>query len=336
LALTIGLREQAVVFRELATLIGAGITLVQALSDLQQRPSSKACLHFLRSAQRRIGSGDSFSSVMNGFPGTFSELTVALVSAGEESGKLDDMLRDVAEYLERELALRQMIAQETFYAKILIGACIVIPLAAQSIIAFITQGSEEGLKVAAQGLLSYLLLIGIPAALLYAVYRRISSSATGRRGIDALKLRVPLLGGVVRGLALAKFARAFAVLFDAGVQFQRTIRLAAGTMGNSYLTEMVAAAVPRVEQGGRLSEVLMQTRLSNELLVRLLQTGEQTGNVDEMMHKAAEYYEGETQSRIKKLSVTIVPVTVVIMGIVVALMVIRFYVGQYSELLNSN
>jgi len=97
---------------------------------------------------------------------------------------------------------------------------------------------------------------------------------------------------------------------------------------------MISSAVPRIEEGGRFSEVLRQTRLQNELLVRLLQTGEQTGNVDEMMHKAAEYYEGETESRIKKLSVTIVPITVIIMGIVVALMVIKFYVSQYSEVFN--
>lgn len=319
-------------FRELATLIGAGISIMQALSDQLRRPMSHPFRRFFQTASKRVSGGERLSVVMRDHGGMFSAISIALIEAGEVSGRLDLMLSDVASYLERELELRRMIARETFYAKILVAAALLIPLAARCIVAWLMQGLLAAIVVLLKTLLGYLIIGGVPLLALYIVYAHIASTRTGKNNIDAMKLRVPVIGGIVQKVALAKFARAYAALYDAGVSPAKAVPLAAQACGNRHLASGFEAAAARVEQGIPLSEALVGTPISDSLLVRLLATGEQTGNVDAMMLKAAEHYEDEAHTQIRRLAVAIVPVVVIITGIVVCLMVLRFYVGLYGSL----
>ena len=107
--------------------------------------------------------------------------------------------------------------------------------------------------------------------------------------------------------------------------------MASDACGNRYIAGQISPAIVHVEKGGAMSEALMQTRFANSVLVRLLRTGEQTGNIDEMMSKAADHYEDEAQTQIRRLAVAIMPVVTIIIGIVVAVMVVRFYVGHYTD-----
>jgi len=329
-ATSVPVREQAIVFRELATLIGAGVTITQALSDQLNRPLSYTFRYFLTQASERVSKGDKLSAVMRDNAQMFSEITIALVEAGEMSGRLDNMLRDIAEYLEREVELRNMIARETFYAKILICAALFIPLAARCIVTWLMVDFMSALGVFFQTILIYALLGGIPFLVLYLLYRRTTATETGKNTIDQIKLAVPGLGGIVERLALSKFARAFGTLYAAGVNVVRATPMAADTCGNRYYTNIIRLTVPRIEQGIPLSEALAGTRLTNSLLIRLLETGEQTGNIEEMMTKAAEHYESETHTRIRKLAVAVVPVVVILMGLIIGAMVIKFYTGLYG------
>jgi len=200
-ATSVPVREQAIVFRELATLIGAGVTITQALSDQLNRPLSYTFRYFLTQASERVSKGDKLSAVMRDNAQMFSEITIALVEAGEMSGRLDNMLRDIAEYLEREVELRNMIARETFYAKILIGAALFIPLAARCIVTWLMVDFMSALGVFFQTILIYALLGGIPFLVLYLLYRRTTATETGKNTIDQIKLAVPGLGGIVERLA---------------------------------------------------------------------------------------------------------------------------------------
>lgn len=325
-------REQAIVFREFATLIGAGIPISEALAVLWNRPISLEFRLFLKTAQERVAAGKKLSVAMREHPGRFSELSIALIEAGEESGRLEQTLAQVAGHLEREVELRNMISRETFYAKILIAAALFIPLAAKCIIAWLMQGSLAAIAVFLKGILIYALVGGLPLLAIYIIYRAYSGTQTGRSAIDAAKLGIPLLGPAIERLALARFARALATLYDAGISLPRAVTLAADTSANRFIGSQLASTVPHIEQGGAFSEALLGTRLADSLLVRMMQTGEQTGAIDQMMSKAADHYEDEAHTQIRRLAVAIVPVVTIIMGVVICIMVARFYLGLYSGL----
>ena len=329
------LREQALVFREFATLIGAGISLLQALDQIQQRPLSQPFRMFLRNAQSSVSKGQRLSVVMRSQPGMFSELSLALIEAGEEGGRLEEMLKDVATYLEQELELRRLIARETFYPKILLLACLFIPLGANCVIAAVKDSPAGAFVMLAKGLVLYAIFGGLPVLAVYVVYRQFTASETGKKSIDAMKLRIPLVGGIVERLALLKFARALSALYGAGVHYPKAIGLSGDACGNRHIAEIIRTAVPHVEKGSILSEALLQTRLGRSLLLRLLQTGEQTGNIDTMMDKAAQHYADESETQIRRLTVAIVPVAVVIAGGVVCVMLARMYMGYFTDLLDA-
>jgi type IV pilus assembly protein PilC len=324
-------REQAVVFREFATLVGAGLALLESLAELQKRPLSKPFERFLRSAVKRVSSGQKLSQAMRDQQGMFSGLVIALIEAGEEGGHLEEMLRTVAQYLERELELRRMIARETFYPKVLVGAAILIPLATRVIIGAVTNSLGEAI----QSVMKSLTWWGIVAAMLYALWLawlRFRSTTQVALVVDRLKLYVPLLGGAILRLSLTKVARGLAALYAAGVALPRAVDLAAEAAGNDFVEAEFKGSVGHLERGGKLSEALSVTSLRNTLLVRLLQTGEQTGNMDDMLTKAADHYEDEAETQIRRVAIGIVPVAVIIMGCVVGYMIIKFYVGMYSGL----
>ena len=325
-------REQAVVFREFATLVSAGLSLLEALTELQKRPLSKPLQRFFKSAVKRVSSGQKLSQAMREQEGMFSGLVIALIEAGEAGGHLEEMLRTVAQYLERELELRRMISRETLYPKILVGAAIVIPLATRVIIGAVTNSLGD----AVQNVMKSLTWWGILAAMLYGLWvawMKFRTTSSAALLVDRVKLHVPLLGGAILRLALTKVARGLAALYAAGVSLPRAVSLAAEAAGNDFITAEFKGTVRHLERGGKLSEALGVTSLRNTLLVRLVQTGEQTGNLDEMLTKAADHYEDEAETQIRRLAIGIVPVAVIIMACVIGYMVIKFYVGMYSGLL---
>jgi type II secretory pathway component PulF len=321
------------VFRELATLVGAGISLVETLGELSKRPLSAEMRDFLAAAQVYVSHGKKLSEAMRATPGRFSELTVSLVEAGEEGGRLEEMLRDAATYLERDVELRRMVSRETFYPKVLIAACLFIPLATKVIVAGVTKSALAAAGALFSGLLMYAVIGGLPALAIYAVYRSFSRSETGKDRIDTMKLAVPVLGGVIERLALLKLARALGALFAAGVSWPKAVGLAADAAGNRCIGAEVRKAVPAVEKGKPLSEALATSRLRGSLVLRLLATGEKTGNVDAMVLKAAEHYSDETETQIKRMAVMVVPVAVILMGVVVCIMMAQAYGGYFGALL---
>lgn len=324
-------REQAHTFRELATLVGAGITISTALATVNRGGRSLAFGRFLARAERRVGQGEKLSVAMRDEGELFAEPVVALVEAAETSGRLEQTLHDVSDHMERELRLHIMIARETLYAKILVAATVFVPLTARTVMELLAGGLPASAGVLLRGLLLYALMGGLPALVLYRVYRHLSTTPGGKDRLDAAKLNLASIGPVIERLALARFARTLAALYEAGVPYARSVSLAAAACGNRSLGHLLRSALPLLEEGNKLSEALATTRLRDSLLVRLLQTGEQTGEIDKMLIKAADHYEAEAQGQIRRLTVAIVPVVVILTGLIIGVMVVRFYMGLYTR-----
>ena len=317
-------------FRELATMVRAGMSLSEALHVLETRPAYPGLKQAVRDAARRIPEGTRLSQVLGDYPQEFSKLTVAVIASGEKTGKLEEVLDRVAGYLEREYNLRQLVSRETFYPKVLAVIVVLMPVATRAIIVWIQQSFWAALWIIIKTLALYAMIAVIPVTLIYIVYRGFVNSEQGRCLFDAVKLRVPLFGPVFRKLSLAKFSRALAYTYGAGLPLSQAGEMAGAVTGNAAIARSITAAVPHLRKGGKLSEVLGGSPEIDTLVVRMLQTGEQTGNIEDTMERVAEHFEIASESSIRRMAVMALPIGVIIMGIIVGLMVINFYSGYYS------
>ncbi len=328
------LAERVQFFRELATLVDAGMSLGMALSTLEGRRTSMELKLATQEAARKVSSGQRLSDVMARHPRVFSELNRALVAAGEQGGRLDDMLNLSADYLERELEFHQTLSRETFYPKLVAGAVLFIPLITRMVITAITGSMGQALAVGLVGLAWYTLILGLPIVVVYVLVQRYGASRQGRIGLDRLKQRIPLVGPIVTKLSWARACRALSALYSAGVPINAAVQLSAKTAGNHAVEEVFLRAQRPLEEGKRLSEVLAQSGQIPALALSMLKTGEESGNIDATMNKVADYFEAEASTSLKKLTLAIVPVAVIVFGVVVLFQLVGFYQGYFSAVLS--
>lgn len=328
------LAERVQLFRELATLVNAGMSLGMALSTLEEHGGSVEQRTALRDASRSVSSGKPFSEAMQRHPKVFSELNVALIAAGEEGGHLDEMLTLSADYLERDLEFQQTLARETLYPKLLLGAVVLIPLATRMIIAGLTLSFGQAVLIGIKFLAVVGLLVLLPLFLLYLLYRRYYyGTAQGRRTIDALKLRAPVFGAVSAKLSWAHVCRALSALYGAGVNIRSAVGIASKTAANRAVEEAMARSVPALERGEKLSDALAKTGQIPPLALSMLRTGEESGQIDSTMAKVADYFEAEAFTTVRKSMTMIVPLAVIFFGVVVLIMAVGAYMGYAGGLL---
>jgi type IV pilus assembly protein PilC len=327
------LKQRAIFFRELATLVDSGMTLGQAVSTLEPRIMAGDLRRAIRDAGKKVSDGRLLSDVMRGYPAQFSRLAVAMVQAGERGGRLDTMLVRLAEYMERDVNLRAMVARETFYPKVLLCAILFIPLAAQVAIAALAPDHGNPVLILVKWLLIYAVCIGGPIVAIRAAVISYGKTKQGRQNLDRLKLRVPLLGKVIHRIAMAKFCRALAALYDAGVPLTECLRLAGDSAANAGIQATARLAEQPLEKGEKLSASLARAGMLDDLVLRMLQTGEDSGHIDEMMDKVADYYEAESETAIKQMGMMVVPIAVVIGGIAVFVILLRAYGSYFGSLM---
>jgi type IV pilus assembly protein PilC len=329
------LAERVQLFRELATLVKAGMSLGMALATLEEHGGSVEQRTALRDAARSVSSGKRLSEVMQRHPKIFSELNVALIAAGEEGGHLEEMLTLSADYLERDLEFQQTLARETLYPKLLLGAVVLIPLATRMIIAGLTLSFGQALLIGLKFAAASALFVLLPLYVLYLVYRRYYATAQGRRAIDALKLRAPIFGAVSMKLSWARLCRALSALYAAGVNIRSAVGIAANGAANRAIEEALLRAVPALERGEKLSDSLAKTGQIPPLALSMLRTGEESGQIDTTMVKVADYFEAEALTTVRKSMTMIVPLAVILFGVVVLIMAISAYMGYAGGVLDN-
>ena len=327
------LADKVQLFRELSTLVNAGMSLGMALSTLEGRPGSMELKLAIKDGARRVLAGQRLSDVMSSHPRAFSELNRALIAAGEHGGRLDTMLDLSADYLERELEFHQTLSRETFYPKLVLAAVLFIPLVTDVIIAGISGSVGKALLVGIIGLAKYTLILGLPVVVVHVLVQRYGASAQGRVAMDRAKQRIWLVGPIITKLSWSRACRALAALYGAGVPINTAVQLAAKTAGNRAVQETLLGAVRPLEQGKRLSEVLAKSGQIPALALSMLHTGEESGNIDVTMDKVADYFEADASTSLKKLTVAIVPLAVLVFGVVVLFKLVAFYGGYFGAMM---
>jgi type IV pilus assembly protein PilC len=323
-------RERAEVFGELAAMVRAGVSIGESLTAVAEDMQPSRMQRALMQVGHQVSGGQSLSASLERHPQVFSPLTIAMVQVGERGGRLEESLGTIADYFERDFKLRGLLKRELTYPIILVLGILFIPLIGRMIVTWVNDSLPAALAVGASTLLIYLLALGIPGVGIYLIVRALRQSRKGRETIDRMKLNLPLIGSVLRKLALARFCRALASLYSAGVLMGTSLKLAGEASGNEVVDRELGGGARKVEAGGSLSDALGDSSLMPGTVIRMLKTGERTGDVDTMAHNVADHLEQEAETSIKQMAVTITPVAVVIAGIIVAIMLLSFYSNLYS------
>ncbi len=322
----VGLRDMALFYRQFSTLINAGVPIYQCLTTLVQQSSNAKLRDYLRQITARVQAGGSLSEGMAQFPWIFTDFHRAMIGAGEVGGRLDIMLMRLSAALEQEYVLRNNIKRELWYPIVVVHCAFFLP----PLVLLIVKNDPAGyFRAAVLPLLeAYGVLITV-----YVLTRLASQFKTVYDGIIAM---LPAIGGAVRMIALARICRALSSLYSAGIALPRAIYYAAAAGGNAYMAGRINKIIPRVESGESIVNALAGTNVFPPMVISMLGTGEVTGSLDQTMDKVAEYYEQESVVRLHQLSVTLGAIAMILVGIRVAMIVIKFYTGMYSGVMNDN
>lgn len=336
----VSLQDLGLFYRQLATLIGAGMALYQALTALANQTRNARLRAILQEAQVHVMNGGRLSEVLDRHRYAFTDLQRDMIRTAEYAGTLEETTRRLADYLERELNLRRMISRLTLYPKLVLLAALFIlgrsffgdgmPAFSKLIVGSLGKVSYTGMDYA-YDTLAVLVVLGVGYVVVRAIgrtlfYRSPSSRATWER----LKMGVPALGGVVRGFALTRFGRAFSALYGAGVPLNSALASAGRASGSTVIEQAVARAVDLVERGEGLSASLAATGAFDAMFLDMLRTGEQTGNLDAMVTKAADYLESDAETRAHQYSHIFATAIYLLVALLVGYAVVSFYMSYAS------
>ncbi|MGO4999421.1 type II secretion system F family protein [Oceanisphaera sp. W20_SRM_FM3] len=339
---TIRAADIALMTRQLATMLQAGIPLLQSLQLIARSATKTSLAHLLSELATEVESGQPLSLALKQFPAQFSDLYRDLVQAGEQMGALAQVFAQLAVYAEKAERLKAKIKKALFYpALVLVVAAGVtailllwvipqfeemyanfgapLPWFTQAVI-----GLSRGLQAYGGYLLLAILVLG------YGVIKARRSSHQWRQRQDRLLLKLPVLGGILQKAALTGFARTLAATFAAGIPLIEGLVLSAGACGNRVYRQAVLQARNDVIAGLPLHQALTASQLFPDLLVQLAMIGEETGVIDDMMHKVASIYEAEVDTSVDALASLIEPVMMLVLGILVGGLVIAMYLPIFS------
>ena len=335
------IRDLAVMARQLSTMITAGMPLIRALNVLKEQTENKTLISVITEIRGDIERGMSFHQAIDRHGAVFPPLFSPMIKAGETGGVLDTILNRLARTLEKQAELRGKVRSAMAYP-VMVGVMVV--LIATGMLVFIVPRFEsiyESLDGTLPTPTRVLLAIskamthqGPIIVLLLAVtvlgFRRWVGTRKGRMIFDGFKLKAPLFGPLASKAAIARFARTLSSLVRAGVPMMESLSIVANTSGNSVIQDGVETARERVRHGSSMSASIADHRAFPPMVIQMMAVGEETGALDEMLEKMADFYEEEVEATVNALTSLIEPLLMVFMGVVVGGMIIALYMPIFK------
>ncbi|WP_019588222.1 type II secretion system F family protein [Deinococcus apachensis] len=335
------LKQVAVFSKQLATLINAGVPLVQALAILQKQIENKAFQTIIRAVRTDVESGTPLSEALVKHPKVFNRLYINLVRAGETSGTLDAILERIAAFQEKELTLRGKIKSALTYPVVVLVFAIGITYFLLTTIvpqfAGILAQLNAPLPLITRVLMavsdflkhSGLLIIGF-VALIVVAYRWYYKTPQGRHVIDDVKLRLPVFGNLLQKSAISSFARTFGLLISSGVNIIESLEITKGTANNAIVEDTIENAKNVVMVGDQMSASLATSRVFPPMVVSMVAIGEETGALDNMLAKVGDFYDREVDEAVSSLTAAIEPLMIVFLGSIVGTIVAGMFLPMFS------
>jgi type IV pilus assembly protein PilC len=334
-------KDLQVFTRQLSVLIQSGVPLVQALEVLSQTPRGKAIDAALQQICQDISEGKKLGQAFQAHPNVFDKFYINMLIAGEEGGVLDQVLARLAEYIEKSVKLNGKIKGAMSYPIIVlvIALCVVLGLLIFVIPKFVSIFESSGMELPALTQMCmdmsdfviqrwYILIASIIIG--FVSIRGYLRTNAGRVQFDNVIIRLPVFGDFVVKSAMAKFSRTLSTLLSAGVSIMEALTIAANTAGNSLLEAALIKARASVAKGKLLSMPLSQEAFVPHMVVQMIAVGEQTGALDEMLNKVADFYEDEVDVAVTAITSLLEPVMIVVLGGIVAFFVIAMYLPIFN------
>jgi type IV pilus assembly protein PilC len=335
------LGELTMFTQQLASLLVAGLPLVQCLEALQDQTEDPRFRIIIRDVRLDISQGNSFSSSVKKFPRAFPTLFISMVEAGEASGGLAEILGKVAGYFEATVKLTKKVKSAMAYPIGVISLAIVLVnvLLIFVIPVFAAMFADFGAKlpVPTQILIDvshfmghYWWLIAIVCYGIWWTVGKFISTPKGRRLKDQFLVRAPIFGNLVHKIALSRFCRTYATLIRSGVPILRTLEIVASASNKCQIEDACGEIAKHVSQGGQVSEILASNEFFPPMMKHMVKAGEATGNVDGMMNKIADFYDVECDATVNALTSLIEPLLIVILGIIVGGIVMAMFLPIFQ------
>lgn len=337
----IKLFDMVVMSRQFATLIGAGLPLVECLSSLATQTENQRLAEVLKQVRMDVLSGSTLTEALGRHMRVFNELYRSLVSAGETAGKLEEMLEIAAFQFEREAELREKVRSAMLYPTLVLITAVgvvvfmlifVVPVFAKvydqfhAELPFVTRL----LVLLSMGVMRFWYLgIAAAAGCFYAL-RRYTETEKGRWQYDRLKLKMPLLGKLNRKIAIARLIRTLGAMVKAGVPIFRGLSVAAQTSGNVIIGKALMGVATSVQEGMRISVPMDECGEFPTMVSRMVAAGEESGNLDEMLEKLAIFYERDIEYSVERLTRVLEPLMTIVIGGVVLFVLLALYMPIFN------
>jgi type IV pilus assembly protein PilC len=335
-------RDIVVFTRQFATMIDAGLPLVQCLEILSSQADNKTFGKTLDTIQNDVESGNAYAEALSKHPKVFDELYVNMVAAGETGGILDTILARLSAYMEKAMSLKKKVKAAMVYPATILSVAVgvvailmvfVIPKFADM---FTGMGGElPGLTQIVIGMsnfaASYKMLILIAVLIALGILlRRYYATESGRRRMDGIFLRAPVFGPLIRKVAVAKFTRTLGTMLSSGVPLLDALEICAKTSGNKVVEEAVFMTRDSISEGKTIAEPLEDTGVFPPMVVQMISVGEATGALDAMLGKIADFYDEEVDTAVEALTSLMEPVMMVFLGGAIGFVVIAMYLPIFK------
>jgi type IV pilus assembly protein PilC len=334
--------ELTVMTRQLATMVASGMSILRAFHVLEDQTENDKLTQILGQVRQDVEAGISLSDALEKYPDVFNQLYVAMVRTGETAGMLEESLMRIADQLEKADSLRRQVKAAMAYP-IMIGLFALVVMLA--LVAFLIPVFEDVFKdfngklpmitqisVTASHLVTgkwYLLLAGTFGTIV--AFKKWKKTEMGHRQWDTFKLKIPAkIGDVILKIALARWSRTFSGLVHSGVPILQAIDITGATSGNYHIEKAMEEVKNSVQRGGSIAEPLRQSNKFPTMVAHMVGVGEETGNLDGMLGKVADFYEDEVAAVIKALTSILEPVMIILVGGIVGFIVISMYLPLFQ------
>lgn len=337
----VGSKDLVLFSRQLSTLVSAGVPIVQGLAILESQAENPAFKEVLGDVKADIESGLSISDALKKHPHAFPDLYCAMVKAGELGGILDTILERLTSYLESSEALKAKVKSAMMYPAIVLSICALVtvflfvfviptfknifasfgaelPLPTQLVI-----GVSDWMKA------QWYIVAGAPFAA-WKGFEKFYATPKGQKFVDAKVLDAPIFGPILKKVAVARFTRTLGTLIKSGVPIMQALETVAQTAGNVVIAEAVLQTRESIREGGHLSDPLKKSGLFPNMVTSMISVGEETGALDIMLNKIADFYDQEVDAAVKGLTSMIEPIVIVIMGLIIGTIVVAMFMPMFS------
>lgn len=334
-------RDLVLFSRQLSTLVSAGVPIVQGLSILESQAENPAFRTVLGAVRTDIESGLSISDALKKHPRAFPEIYTAMIRAGEVGGILDTILERLSTFLESAEALKAKVKSAMMYPGIVLTICAAVTVFLLTFVIptfkniFESFGAElplptQLLIAVSDTLRRYFYLIPTVPGGAYYGFKRFYATPNGRKLVDGRMLNTPVFGILLRKVAVAKFTRTLGTLIKSGVPIMQALETVAATAGNVVIEQAILTARETIREGGRLADPLKACGLFPPMVTQMIKVGEETGSLDIMLAKIADFYDQEVDTAVKGLTSMIEPIVIVVMGLIIGTIVVAMFMPMFS------